>query len=78
MIQVRHNQMVILFLKFFVSIECDVIIGSSENDFSLLNLTKLLLFVKKLTIKMKQEDEAMKIENEARSVKKMKNKNNGE
>lgn len=67
--------MVILFLKFFVSIECDVII---ENDFSLLNLTKLLLFVKKLTIKMKQEDKAMKIENEARSVKKMKNKNNGE
>lgn len=34
--------------------------------------------IRELTIKMKQEDEAMKIENEARNVKKMKNKNNGE
>lgn len=74
MIQTQSNDNII----FKVFRECDVIIGSSENDFSLLNLTKLLLFVKKLTIKMKQEDEAMKIENEARSVKKMKNKNNGE
>lgn len=53
MIQTQSNGNII----FKVFRECDVIIGSSENDFSLLNLTKLLLFVKKLTIKMKQEDE---------------------
>lgn len=69
MIQTQSNGNII----FKVFRECDVIMGSSEWFF-------VIEFDEITSIReeINDKDEAMKIENEARNVKKMKNKNNGE
>lgn len=69
MIQTQSNGNII----FKVFRECDVIMDSSEWFF-------VIEFDEITSIReeINDKDEAMKIENEARNVKKMKNKNNGE